>query len=568
MRNYGNASSRVQVPHVKIYQSNPDRRILTWANPFQILTQRQAQNQPGAPTPLALPKAPINEERSLNLRDLIYLLVFGSLLMMLAGCASSPRSGQGAETVDAASSAVPDPNKPRMFFNGGNVQQVRGTAMGAATSQGWKIQESPGDSLILQRQLDSMAAEALAPGSSRGPLPPVVEVRADFFPRGGGVETQLGAEVITLRGTDREVRQDYTDAYRNELTHSLAVLQNAWHEAGPRIANALPPIGGFQSQSAAENQLNSTSSDVTQPVDLVGPQGDEEVETESANQALADTKDEQVPYSSAADWTLPAAAAATAAATARARAEALSPAPTFGGPAPVVNRSPSSRIPATQTQGIAPPTAPLTGVVVSSPSLTPAKVAGTSSGAGKPGVKLVTPAPASAKGANTAVTAGQTITKAGTSSPKVSVSPTKAKPASSGSTAASAPAPASVISKSPPTVATRKAPPMASKTSPSSANSAPPVAKAKTAATATPPPKRTNTLATANSAGKTPGKSAPIAKSQQPATTSAKTASATGSKSVGTTTSKVAATPSKANTPSKTAKSTAGAKKGTTTKEN
>lgn len=501
----------------------------------------------------------------MNLRDLIHLLVFGSLLMVLAGCASSPRSGQGAESVDAASAAVPDPNKPRLFFNGGNVQQVRGAAMGAATSQGWTIQESPGDSLILQRQLDSMAAEALAPGSSRGPLPPVVEVRADFFPRGGGVETQLGAEVITLRGTDREVRQDYTDAYRNELTHSLAVLQNAWHEAGPRIANALPPLGGFQSQSATENQLNSTSSDVTRPVDLAGPQGDEEVETESVNQALADTKDEQVPYSSAADWTLPAAAAATAAATARARAEALSPAPTLGGPAPVVNRSPSSRIPATQTQGTAPHTAPLTRVAVSSPSLTPTKVAGTSSSTGKPGVKLVPPGPESAKGAKTAVTTGQTITKAGTSS-QVSVSPPKAKPASSGSTVASAPA--SVTSKSAPTVATRKAPPMASKTSPSSTNSAPPVAKAKTAATATPPPKRTNTPPTANSAGKTPGKAAPIAKSQQPATTSTKTASATGSKSVGTTTSKVAATPSKTNTPSKAAGSTAGAKKGTTTKEN
>ena len=28
--------------------------------------------------------------------------------------------------------AVPDPNKPSMFFSGGNVQQVRGAAMGAA----------------------------------------------------------------------------------------------------------------------------------------------------------------------------------------------------------------------------------------------------------------------------------------------------------------------------------------------------------------------------------------------------------------------------------------------------
>ena len=93
-----------------------------------------------------------------------------SLGLVLAGCASSPRSGQYADVDDAMSqTAVPDPNKPSMFFSGGNIQQVRGAAMGAAVTQGWEIQKAGRDSLILQRNLDDAAAENLAPGASRGP---------------------------------------------------------------------------------------------------------------------------------------------------------------------------------------------------------------------------------------------------------------------------------------------------------------------------------------------------------------------------------------------------------------
>ena len=126
----------------------------------------------------------------MNLRAFLNLLVLASLLLALAGCASSPRSGGGADMEDATAgdTVVPDSNKPRLFFSGGDVQQVRGAALGAAVTQGWKVQETAGDSLILTRNLDSSAAEALAPGASRGPLPPIVEVRADFFPRGGGVD--------------------------------------------------------------------------------------------------------------------------------------------------------------------------------------------------------------------------------------------------------------------------------------------------------------------------------------------------------------------------------------------
>lgn len=209
--------------------------------------------------------------------------------------------------------AVPDPNKPSMFFSGGNVQQVRGAAMGAAVTQGWEIQKAGRDSLILQRNLDDAAAENLAPGASRGPLPPVIEVRTNFFDRSGGVEVQLGAEAVTARGTDQEVRQDYTETYRNELTHSLSILQNSWHEAGPRIANALPPIGGMRDTAAPTDSPASESS--TNPAPETRP-----------SYSMVDTPEvaaEEKQPSSAATWSLPPAAAATATAAAVARANTL-----------------------------------------------------------------------------------------------------------------------------------------------------------------------------------------------------------------------------------------------------
>ena len=251
----------------------------------------------------------------MNLRGLLNLLALGSLGLILAGCASSPRSGQYGDGDDALSqTAVPDPNKPSMYFAGGNIQQVRGAAMGAAVTQGWEVQKAGRDSLILQRNLDDAAAENLAPGASRGPLPPVIEVRTDFFDRSGGVEVQLSAEAVTARGTSKEMRQDYTETYRNELTHSLSILQNSWHEAGPRIANALPPIGGMRDTAPTDS---SAAESIANPVPDTQP-----------SYSMIDTPDvvvEERQPSSAVNWSLPPAAAATATATAAARANTLPP---------------------------------------------------------------------------------------------------------------------------------------------------------------------------------------------------------------------------------------------------
>ncbi len=190
--------------------------------------------------------------------------------------------------------------------------------MGAAITRGWDVLDTPvsADSLILQRNLDSRMAENLSPGASLGPLPPVIQVQTDFFPRTGGLDVQLGAQVVTGSGTEKELRQDFSESYRNELMHSLTMLQTAWHESGPRVINALPPIGGLRDTAPVITEADETS---------LGA-----VAGTSSPAGLTDTEDEsvEVHQSPAATWTLPTAAAAAAVA-APAMAEPRS------GPAPV-----------------------------------------------------------------------------------------------------------------------------------------------------------------------------------------------------------------------------------------
>jgi len=231
-----------------------------------------------------------------------------------------------------------------MFFSGGDVDQVRGAAMGAAVTQGWEVQQAVGTSLILQRKLDAAAAESLAPGASRGPLPPLIEVRADFFPGSGGVLVQLGADVVTGRGTEKLTRMDYTASYRNELTHSLSMLQQSWHETGPRLANALPPITGFRDstqtnpatfEADSENQATPDSGlEESSAMASIGH------EPSPATHVAATPHVGEATPSPAATWALPAASAATATATAAARAGTLP----SSAPAPVSTLPPAAGV--------------------------------------------------------------------------------------------------------------------------------------------------------------------------------------------------------------------------------
>lgn len=390
------------------------------------------------------------------------------------------------------SQLVPDPNKPSMFFSGGNIQQVRGAAMGAAVTQGWEVQKAGRDSLILQRNLDDAAAENLAPGASRGPFPPVIEVRTDFFDRSGGVEVQLGAEAVTARGTDKEVRQDYTETYRNELTHSLSILQNSWHEARPRIANALPPIGGMRDTAPTDS---SASESITNAAPVSHPS--------NSMVDIPESVAEDNQPSSAATWALPPAAATTATAAALARANTLPPKPAPVMPVTKVSQAPKAAPPAKTATKVA--SAPAQSLMPKPPTK-----ATSSTATGPKAVSLFAkPTTTAHSGKPAAKTAPKSAT-AGTAKPQVVAASPKTAPVVTPKPATKTPAPAktatvtasktpaSATSKpaSPATKAAAKAVPSATK-----APAVPPATKSKATPTAKAPavPTKTATATSPNS---------------------------------------------------------------------
>lgn len=170
--------------------------------------------------------------------------------LLTVGCASSPMSGSSDARYDA--------DKPQIFLPDAGVQEVKGLAMGSAVSKGWTLAESGDDTLILQRTLNAAAAESISPGAGLGPLPPVVKVRSTFFPRMGGVDVVLDAQVVTQRGGEQEKREDFTDSYRPELMRSLASLRKAWDESRWRVASAIPPLPTTQPVSQDELEGDAT----------------------------------------------------------------------------------------------------------------------------------------------------------------------------------------------------------------------------------------------------------------------------------------------------------------------
>ncbi len=432
----------------------------------------------------------------MNFRGLLNLLALCGLTIVLAGCASSPRSGQHADSEDAlAKSAIPDPNKPNMFFPGGNIQQVRGAAMGAAVTQGWEVKKAGRDSLILQRDLDDVAAENLASGASRGPLPPVVEVRTDFFDRSGGVNVQLAAEVITARGTNKEKRQDSTTTYRNELMHALSILQNDWREAGPKIANALPPIGG--SRDSMSSGYSAAESDTNSSQDSFLPN------------ALPDDSDkspEDNSQSPASNWSLPPTAAANATAAAVSRANSLpnkvTSVPTVTKTPPTTKGPPPATTPVTKTASAATPTL-FTPAPKTSPTINP-KVAPTTT------TKVTPPAPGGGRPINTSLTmplsAMSGVAKPNTTTTNMksssAVPTSSSKPKTSTATAKSV---SVAVTKTPANVTSKSSslPVTTAKASSGTKSSAVPAANSKTTGTPTPASKAssvpTKTVASAKS---------------------------------------------------------------------
>lgn len=152
-------------------------------------------------------------------------------LLWLAGCASTPPVNEGP---------LYDPNKPQVFLPNADVVQAKGVAMGSAVGKGWTLVQAETDFLVLQRELDAAARQALSLDQGAAPLPPLVEVQTQFFPRPGGVVVVLEAQLITQRGTQQEQRLEFTEPFRPDLTRSLRALSLAWQESGWRLASPVP----------------------------------------------------------------------------------------------------------------------------------------------------------------------------------------------------------------------------------------------------------------------------------------------------------------------------------------
>jgi hypothetical protein len=152
---------------------------------------------------------------------------------LLSGCATGPLT-----------SAMPsyDPNKPQVFLPGADLEQAKGVAMGSAVSKGWRVAGESDNVLVLERELNEAVAESVAPGASLATTPPRVQVKSDFFPRDGGVDVVVSADVVSSDGEGGEKRQDYTEAYRPDLERSLTSLRATWSKSRGRVASATPPL--------------------------------------------------------------------------------------------------------------------------------------------------------------------------------------------------------------------------------------------------------------------------------------------------------------------------------------
>jgi hypothetical protein len=222
----------------------------------------------------------------LNWRLLLAMQAFGLLGLFLGGCASAPEKGAAAQY---------DPDKPQIFIPSAQVAHVKGVAMGTAKSKGWTFVESTSDTLVMQRPLNAAAAEAIEPGAGLDPKPAVVEIRTTFFPRLGGVDVVLDAQVLVHRGTDNEKRMDYTEDYRPELTRSLTSLRSAWNESRTRVVSALPPLGthatqddGSDAPTSEDGAPSETSYDAGAP-DPAAAVNDPETQTAWGSAAAPDT---------------------------------------------------------------------------------------------------------------------------------------------------------------------------------------------------------------------------------------------------------------------------------------
>lgn len=132
-----------------------------------------------------------------------------------------------------------DPNKPRTFLPGAEVEQAKSLAMGSAVTKGWKVVDSSDNRMVVKRPLDATAAQSVTgePVSTAS-----VEVESQFFKRQDGVDVVVGASLIANKGLKTERKINFTDSYKDDLNRSLNSLRRSWDENRWRVASATPPL--------------------------------------------------------------------------------------------------------------------------------------------------------------------------------------------------------------------------------------------------------------------------------------------------------------------------------------
>jgi len=296
-----------------------------------------------------------------NLRLIISVSCLATLVLLQTGCASRP-STPGADLQPGTWEVG---NRPQMMFPGATQSELKALAMGAARSRAWTITESTEDRLVVQRPLDSgspVAREIAPAGVVPGTL---VEVTSYFVKERGGVNVALDAAVVSQAPGGTPTRTDYTETFRPSLTESLRSLNTSWSQNRGRLARAAPPLGAGSASNDRDggggDELVSTNTGAL-------PDADDRKPAAWTNEAAAaiiarpdqpQTNQVATAPRMAAPARLPPAPPAAPPAPVSSQADRSSVRPVTaspeprrppGGPAPVVDASPSIRsIPSTAT---------------------------------------------------------------------------------------------------------------------------------------------------------------------------------------------------------------------------
>jgi len=165
-------------------------------------------------------------------------------------------------------------NRPRTFLAGAEVPQARSLAMGSAVVKGWKIVDTAGNRLLIERPLDIAVAERIV--GKRPVTTAAVAVRTDFNARWMGVDVTADAAIIAIQVTEPGERSaieiDLTDFYWDELNDSLTALQRSWEKNRQRIAAAVRPVP-TRTASPEDKAIASGKIDTTAPIFEKAPTG-------------------------------------------------------------------------------------------------------------------------------------------------------------------------------------------------------------------------------------------------------------------------------------------------------